>query len=440
MNLLKKFHHLYLKKSEQAMNETLNYFDLYKAKNYSKVVEDLLPSALAGQGFDTRNLNVLIDSLNKLKRYEEAATIGKKFVSEVLQNTYALGNFCFSVYMAKFQPHLKEEIIKPETIKTAEWLISHAKKDPTNFIYLNPLLMVVEYNISKQNFGKAKELLSGIIPGQLKTDRTEITVDGKKITLKSDKMKFLKLQYDVAKAEKEFETALQIIDQLVEIDPWDIWFKREKAIILSETGHHNESMNLYLELLERKKEWFLYHEVAKLAQKINLPEKAQKFFAKAFISGDRQGPLFTWHLYIEIADFLKSNGRQEEANWHLDYIFHSALTEDGNKPQEMLKYFHFSGYKPDSEPDIPALRKKLLDFHTEFQFEGQQFEGVISKMNEGGKSGFVTSENKKYFFSSRDFKGKAPTEGMVVSFYTETKLNRKTNKEEDHAVGLVVKK
>ena len=383
---------------------------------------------------------MLIDSLNKLKQYDEAVNVGKKYISEVLPNTYALGSFCFSVYMAKFLPHNKDEIVKPETIKTAEWLIEHAKKDPTFFVYLNPLLIAVEYHLTRQNFARAKQLMGNIHPDQLKTERTEIMVEGKKVLLKSDKMKFLKLKFDLAKGEKEFETALSIINQLIEIDPWDIWFKREKASLLSEMEHFVESMNLNEELITRRKEWFLYHEAAKLATKMNRNEDALKFFSKAFILGDKQISLYTWHLFIDTAKFLETTGKNEESRWHLDYVFHSAINDEGNKPQEMLKFFHSSGYKPAPNPDLRTLRTKMLDFHSKFQFDSEQLEGVISKINEGGKSGFVTSENKKYFFSSRDFKGKSPSEGMIVSFYTETKVNRKTNNEELHAVGLVVKK
>lgn len=422
------------------MNQTENYFVIYKSKNYSKVVADLLPSALDAKNFDIKNLNMLIDSLNKLKRYDEAVNIGKKFISEVLPNTYALGSFCFSVYMAKFLPHIKDDIVKPETIKTAEWLIEHAKKDPAYFVYLNPLLVAVEYYLERQNFVRAKQLLGDILPEQLKNERAEVVIKGKKIFLKSDRMKFLKLKYDLAKGEKEIETALSIINQLIEIDPWDIWFKREKASLLSEMEQYDESMNLYEELIARRKEWFIYHEAAKLAIKMGRNEDALKFFSKAFILGDKQISLYTWHLFIDTAKFLDTTGKNEESRWHLDYVFHTAINDEGNKPQEMLKFFRSSAYRPAPIPNLPALRTKMLDFHSKFQFDSEQFEGVISKMNEGGKSGFVTSENKKYFFSSRDFKGKSPTEGMIVSFYTETKLNRKTNKEELYAVGLVVKK
>lgn len=425
--------------SKKTMNQTVSYFEIHKSKNYSKVVADLLSSAIVRKNFEIKNLSLLIDSLNKLKRYEEAVNIGKKFISEVLENTYALGGFCFSVYMAKFLPHSKDEIVKPETIKTAEWLIEHAKKDPAYFVYLNPLLIAVEYYLERQNFVRAKQLLSDILPEQLKNERAEVMIKGKRIFLKSDKMKFLKLKYDLAKGEKEFEVALSMINHLIEIDPWDIWFKRDKASLLSEMERYDESMNLYEELITRRKEWFLYHETAKLATKMNRNEDALKFFSKAFILGDKQISLYTWHLFIDTAKFLETTGKNEESRWHLDYVFHSAINDEGNKPQEMLKFFHSSGYKPAPDPDLRALRTKMLDFHSKFQFDSEQFEGVISKINERAKSGFVTSDNKKYFFSSRDFKGRIPTEGMTVKFHAETKVSRKTNNEELHAVGLILK-
>jgi hypothetical protein len=89
------------------------------------------------------------------------------------------------------------------------------------------------------------------------------------------------------------------------------------------------------------------------------------------VLADKQSPHFTWHLFIDIAKFLETMGKNEEAKWHLDYVFHSAINDEGNKPQEMLKYFHSSGYKPDPQPDLPALRTKILDFHSKFQFDSR---------------------------------------------------------------------
>lgn len=421
------------------MTEPINYFVIYKSKNYSKIVADLLPSALNGGKFELVNLGLLIDSLNKLKKYDQALEVGKKFISEVKGNSFAMGSFCYAVYMAKFLPFIKDQSVKSETLKTAEWLIEHAKKDPAYFIYINPLLMAAEYYLLGHNYERVKQLIGDILPEQLKTERPEIMVDGKKILLKSDKMKFLKLKYDLVKAEKNFQSALSLINQLIGIDPWETWYIREKAIILDETGQLQESMNHYMELISKRKEWFLYHETAKIALKMNRTNDAQKFFAKAFILADKQSPHFTWRLFVDLANFLESTGKEKEAKWHLDYVFNSALSDAGNKPQEMLKYFHLSSYKPDPNPNIIDLRTKIMNFHSARQYEGKQLEGVISKIIRGGKSGFVSSDDKSYFFSTRDFKGKSPTEGMAVTFYTETRVNRNTNTEELHAVGLETK-
>ncbi|MBK6681694.1 MAG: hypothetical protein IPG53_17675 [Ignavibacteriales bacterium] len=64
-------------------------------------------------------------------------------------------------------------------------------------------------------------------------------------------------------------------------------------------------------------------------------EDALKFFSKAFILGDKQISLYTWHLFIDTAKFLETTGKNEESQWHLDYVFHSAINDEGNKPQEM---------------------------------------------------------------------------------------------------------
>jgi len=420
------------------MNSDTNYFELSKAKNFQKIIDDLLPVAESGGTISAPNLSWLIDALNKMKRYDDAVAVGKKHFAEVKNNKYALGSLCFGVYMSRINPHLSDEEVSAEIAKTAGWIIDNYPKDAKSFIWVNSLFRVVEYMIAHNDLPQAAALLSRTNSDELADEVKEIVKDGKTIKLKSERSKYLKYSFELAKAKGDNSEALRLAEIMLENDPTDVWNQRRKAMLLEALGRHNEAMTLYKQILQRKTDWFIWHEAAKLALKMGQNEQAKVFFSRAFNAAGSQTPLFIWHLLVDIAQFLEKHGNTDLANRHLEYVFHTATDENGNKPQEMLKFFFDRKIKPAEGLDLKALLKELKAYHSENEFSGEKLTGTISRMNEGGKSGFINSEGRSYFFLARNFRGKNPKEGLSVSFHLEKHTNPKTGNEEDQAVGVVI--
>lgn len=420
------------------MNTGTNYFELSKAKNFQKIIDDLLPVAESGGTISGPNLSWLIDALNKMKRYDEAVAVGKKHFAEVKNNKYALGSLCYAVYMSKVLPHISDEVITADSSKTAGWIIDTLPKEPKNFVWVKSLLHVVKYMIGKKDIEGAKALLSKTTADELSNESKEITKDGKPVRLKSDRAKYINFKYEVAAGTGEHEEALRLSDRLLQIDPNDLWYKRDKAKALIATGRYDEASAIYKEIIQRKRDWFIWYEVAKLALKMGQDEEAKVSFSRAFNAAGSQTPLYTWHLLIDIAQFLEKHGKSDLAKKHLEYVFHAAIDDNGNKPQEMLKFFFDRKIKPAENIDLKALLKELKAYHSENEFTGEKHSGTVSRMNEGGKTGFINSNGKSYFFLARNFRGKNPKEGLAVTFHLEKHTNPKTGNEEDQAVGVAI--
>lgn len=420
------------------MNTGTNYFELSKAKNYQKIIDDLLPVASGDGSISGANLSYLLDALNKMKRYDDAVSIGKKHFAEVKNNKYALNSLCFGVYMSRINPHLSDEEVSAETAKTAGWIIDNFPKDAKNFIWVNSLFRAVEYMLVHNDLPKAAALLSRTNPAELSDEVKEIVKDGKTIRLKSDRTKFLRFSFDLAKSNGDNSEALRICELMLEKDPTDIWNLRRKAQALEALGKNEESMTIYRQVLQRKTDWYIWHEAAKLALKMGQDEDAKVYFSRAFNAAGSQTAIFIWHLLVDIALFLEKHGNGDLSKKHLEYVLHAATDDNGNKPQEMLKFFFDRKTKPAENIDLKALLKELKAYHSENEFTGEKLSGTISRMNEGGKSGFISSDGKSYFFLARNFRGKNPKEGIAVTFHLEKHTNPKTGNEEDQAVGIAI--
>ena len=420
------------------MDTSTNYYNLSKAKEFQKIIDDLYPVAEGDGSISGANLSYLLDALNKMKRYDDAVLVGKKHFADVKNNKYALGSLCFGVYMSRINPHLSDETVTAETAKTAGWIIENYLKDPGSFIWANSLFRAVDFALAHNDLQKAGSLLSLAKADEFSDEVKEIVKDGKTIRLKSDRSKYLKYSFELAKAKGDNSEALQLAEIMLQNDPSDIWNLRRKAQVLEALGRHDESMKLYKQILQRKTDWFIWHEAAKLALKTGQNEQAKVFYSRGFKAAGGQSPFFSWHLFIDIARFLERNGNPVLANKHLEYVYHSAVDENGNKPQEMLKFFFDRKFKPSESLDAKALIKELKDYHNANEFAGDKLTGTISRMNEGGKSGFIISDGKSYFFMARNFRGKNPKEGLLVTFHLEKHTNPKTGNEEDQAVGIAV--
>ncbi len=84
---------------------------------------------------------------------------------------------------------------------------------------------------------------------------------------------------------------------------------------------------------------------------------------------------------------------------------------------------------------IKSLRKI---WESEKWDSGNIIEGIIDNLLPNGQSGFISTKNKRYYFLTKEFKGKKEQliPGLKVSFYLGEGFDKKKNIETKVAVNI----
>jgi tetratricopeptide (TPR) repeat protein len=197
-----------------------------------------------------------------------------------------------------------------------------------------------------------------------------------------------------------------------------VWFRWRIALCYEGLGEYEKSLNLQLELLQTKKEWFIQKEIAEQYYRVGDYAKSLQYaLDSALNSGDTNKKINT---FIVLAKALNQTGKVEEARLHEDFI--AALKKgEFNKEAEN------------------GLRRiwNTLKYDTQ-----QQHTGRIKSILPSGKAGFVEADKgKSYYFLMRDFKSTKENAqvNQLVTFYLTEGYDAKKGKKTMNAVRLEIR-
>jgi tetratricopeptide (TPR) repeat protein len=199
----------------------------------------------------------------------------------------------------------------------------------------------------------------------------------------------------------------------------DVWFRWRIALSYEGLGEYQKSLNLQLELLQRKKEWFIQKEIAEQYYRLGEYEKSLAYALDSALNfGDIDKKINT---FIVLANVLEKLGKIEEAQLHKDLI-EKIKRKDANVENEIRNL----------KPIWDALKYS----------NKESYSGTIKSLLPNGKAGFVeTEKGRSYYFSLRDFKAnpKKAIVGTKVIFYLTEGFDAKKNKKTLNAVELKIK-
>jgi len=192
----------------------------------------------------------------------------------------------------------------------------------------------------------------------------------------------------------------------------EVWFARRIALSKKHLGNSEEALNELLQVLRRKKEWFIQNEVAEIYKENGDFEKAFKYAIEAINNfGDLE---YKVGLLVLIANILEQKQEKELSFKH--YMLSKLLRqkEEWKVPQTLNYALQNLGFAQITLEQLPNLKRELKNYWNTFKQEqtksfdktrtttNKNLEGEIVRIlhdNERGKVGFIKSNGKEHYFS-----------------------------------------
>ena len=271
--------------------------------------------------------------------------------------------------------------------------------------------------------------------------------DTQKISeLASDKEKFLALKSKICLETGKYDecinlnkSAMQGIKNMHHGN--HIWFVRRSALAFERKGELREAQKKMEQVLKKKNDWFIKHEMAGIHYKQGNYSEALKMGAEAALAPGR--PAYKINLFELMADICRKSGLHDMYKTHFLYLW-IIRKENHWKISPALDEI-VNTFGPDEKK---MTRKQAFCKLHEFweqqacaSIQTKTYEGIIIKILHPGHGGdgFIKDEHgKTYYFKAREIQNpkKSITEGLGVSFQKK-KVTHK-GKKTDNAVAIYV--
>ena len=362
--------------------------------------------------------------LKQIKSYQEAL--------DVCRETYKLnrdfepvkGLYAWCIYYTEITLPVTDE---PKFFRAAEAIANLTKQEDKYSAYQITVFKVLEYLTGKSSYPADKIMeWTGKLNPQTLDDSVFVYTDkeGNERETASKKEQYYMLRSRVLLEKSAFDECIRVCEeglQTFEKLHYDnnIWFRWRIGLSYEGLGEYEKSLNLQLELLKTKKEWFIQKEIAEQYYRLGDYEKSLQYaLDSALNSGDTNKKINTFKV---LADALNQLGKNREAHLHENFIITLKKGEDNKEAENELRKIW-----------------NMLKFNTQPQYTGK-----IKTLLPNGKAGFVeTEKGKTYYFSLREFRGKKEKmqRNLPVTFYLEEGYDAKKDKKSMNAVRLEIRK
>ena len=362
--------------------------------------------------------------LKQLKDYQTALDVCRQVY--VLNRNFepAKGLYAWCIYYTEITSDIADE---DRFLRAAEAITKLAKQDDRYSAYNVTVFAVLNHLAKKMTYPTDKILdwTSKLNPQTLDDKVFAFTdKDGKEREVASKKEQYYMMRSRALLEKGAFDECIRICEEgLATFESLhydnEVWFRWRIALSYEGLGEYEKSLNLQLELLKAKKEWFIQKEIAEQYYRLGDYEKSLQYaLDSALNAGDTNKKINT---YKVLAKTLTQLGKDEEARLHEKFIS-SLKNKEVNKEAENTLRKIWNTLKYNSQP---------------------QYSGFIKSILPNGKAGFVaTAKGKSYYFSIREFRAKREKlqVGQPVTFFLEEGYDAKKGKSAMNAVKIELSK
>jgi tetratricopeptide (TPR) repeat protein len=384
--------------------------------------------------------------LQNTQQYEKGIEIAKDTIEKYPQFSNTKNVYCWCLYYVKIKPQVNNE---DDFIKSANEIVAHCVQEKYSPFAIT-VFKVANHINSKPAYNAEKifEWISKLNPELLDDTAGNITEKdtGKERELASDKEKYYSLIINALFEKGEFEKCLQTCDlALSSFSKFhydnDIWFKRKKAQCFLNTNELEKSLAIYEEILKRKSDWFIKHEIAELYLKMTNLDKSMKFACDAALSfGDADKKM---KLYELLANLSIKKGEKDIAKKHIALVYTIRKEHEWNieKMSNTITKFEVN---ITNLKDAKSQERELKKDWENLMFADKEVNvGVIHSLLPNGKAGFIrTTDKNSYYFDLRNFVGRKELAipEKEVTFFLEDGFDTKKNQPTKIAINVRPKK
>lgn len=347
------------------------------------------------------------DCLKKLSRIDEAISVSKELHQRDKLFTYN-NNFLSWLLYEKYFKHQKDEYSYQELNHLYDIVISITTFTVQDGKSAYESAIIQMLNLLKKHSNnpapKILTLLEKLDVERLSEEAGKYEQNGREKEYQSQKEMFFAVKSKALLASKRYDECIACCDEAIScIERFHhdnkIWIIARKAVSMAEMGDHDKGILELKKAVVHKSHWSLFAKIAEIYLMKRDSQNALLYFSMAAITNDP--PKMKVTLYMDIANLLISTADQENAWKHLCFSKSIREKEQWNIPSQMQQLYHqLSVQRFDETVHLYQLKEYWLNII--YRVLGKHC-GVISKVNAGGKTGFISSEGKDYYFRASSF-------------------------------------
>jgi len=389
-------------------------------------------------------------NLYKSKQYKDALNLYRKLYSEYKKdfNEWDARYYAWCIYYLEIKNKKNEDIAQNERdfFKAVNAILNLVSN--TDLAYITAIFKVLDYLYSKTPF-PANEILNWtgkLDPNVLPTDCFSFKdQEGKTREKSSRKEKYYSLRTKALEKNKNYEECLKLSKEALSAltkfhHDNDIWFGRRVALCKGFLGQKEDAIEELKQILARKKDWFIQHEIAKLYFGLKKPEEALQYAITAALNyGEAEKKV---ELFYLLGKILQALNKMDEAKKHFVLAYQLRNENKWKIPPELQSKMVELQINVDSLPPSRQVCSELRGYWQSYKNSNSpRLRGKIKNILANNISGFIGGENSRdYYFRFKDCRGNRNNikVGASVEFSTEKSYDKKKERESEQAKDIKI--